>query len=115
MRDHAVLVTGAAGSVGRNLCQGVPRSGSTVLGIDDFSAPDSTRNGAGSVDDMDVLDLGVRDLAGVTTVVHIAARKSVPASFENRDDIARNVLVDRHLVEIVARSARAPVAAREFV
>ena len=53
---------------------------------------------------MDVLDLGVRDLAGVTTVVHLAARKSVPASFENRDDIARNVLVDRHLVEIVARA-----------
>ena len=112
MRDHAVLVTGAAGFLGRNLCRALRVSGSTVLGIDDFSAPDSTRDGAGSVDQVDVLDLGVRDLVGVTTVIHLAARKSVPASFENRDDIARNVLVDRHLVEIVARGTCAGCSSR---
>jgi nucleoside-diphosphate-sugar epimerase len=104
-RDQVVLVTGAAGFIGRNLCRALRAAGTTVLGVDDFSAPESLRPHQGSVDRRDVLDLEVRDLAGVTTVVHLAARKSVPASFANRDDIARNVLVDRHLLEIVSRAS----------
>jgi len=100
-----VLVTGAAGFIGRNLCRALRAVEMTVLGVDDFSAPESLRAPDGPVERVDVLDLGVDDLAGVTTVVHLAARKSVPASFANRDDIARNVLVDRHLLEIVSRAS----------
>ena len=113
--DEVVLVTGAAGFIGRNLCRALRAAGTTVLGVDDFSAPESLRAPDGSVDRATCSISGFDDLAGVTTVVHLAARKSVPASFANRDDIARNVLVDRHLLEIVSRASVAPVARRELV
>jgi dTDP-glucose 4,6-dehydratase/UDP-glucose 4-epimerase len=98
-----VLVTGAAGFIGRNLVRALRACGAEVVGVDDWSSPYAV---AGPwIERGDVLDLGIRDVHGIDTLVHLAARKNVAASFADRDEIARNVLVDRHLVELAARGA----------
>lgn len=83
-----VLVTGAAGFIGANLCRGLLDDGGfDVVGIDDLST--------GNRANLDGLDIDLRvasvldpealagAVAGCDTVVHLAAVPSVPRSIED--------------------------------
>jgi dTDP-glucose 4,6-dehydratase/UDP-glucose 4-epimerase len=71
-----------------------------VRGIDDFSRS-PWNHLLETVEPRSVLDLTAADLDGVDAVVHLAAHKSVPGSFLDRRQMARNVEVDRHVLELV--------------
>ena len=80
----SVLVTGGAGFIGANLCRRLVASSERVVAIDDLSTG-SKENLEGlevalvesSILDRDALD---QAMAGVSAVVHLAARPSVPRS-----------------------------------
>jgi UDP-glucose 4-epimerase len=81
-----VVVTGAAGFIGSNLCRFIEfhRPGVTIVGIDDLSSG-SIDNLSGSSTELvvgSILDeVLLRDvLAGSSAIVHLAARPSVPRS-----------------------------------
>jgi UDP-N-acetylglucosamine 4-epimerase len=93
MTGRAWLVTGAAGFIGSNLCAHLVGEGETVVGIDNFATGARANvdrvaalGGArfrfleGSILDRRLLD---RALAGVATVVHLAAQVSVQQSFDD--------------------------------
>jgi UDP-N-acetylglucosamine 4-epimerase len=115
------LVTGAAGFIGSNLCAHLLAAGETVVGLDNFATGSRanidriTAEAArrfhfleGSILDRALLD---RALAGVATVVHLAAQVSVQQSFE---DVAHT---NRINVEgfLATHAAAAAAAVRRFV
>jgi uronate dehydrogenase len=80
-----VLVTGAAGSIGRALVAGLPEHGHTVRGLDRVSLPDDLTDvdhTVGDLRDEAVLDAA---LAGVDGVVHLAAIPSETSYAESVD------------------------------
>lgn len=104
MRKKRALITGAAGFIGRNLTKYLNTKGWDVLPVDNLSVEP-----VGKIPDnlwlIDLLDLSVNDLSNLDLVVHFAAHKSVPNSFLSREEIARNVLQDRHILEIATSAA----------
>lgn len=96
-----MLVTGAAGFVGGAVYRRLMSRSVGVVGVDNFSVlpldppPGIVR--------MDVADLTVSDLAGFDSVLHCAAIKSVPASFQNpkacRDDVRAGMKLVSKCVE----------------
>lgn len=82
-----VLITGGAGFIGANLCQRLVDGGHDVAVIDNFSS--GFRSNLEGIE-ADVREADIRDLQalrsaarGVETVVHLAARPSVPRSIED--------------------------------
>ncbi|CAG0965151.1 UDP-glucose 4-epimerase [Planctomycetaceae bacterium] len=85
VNTRTVLVTGAAGFIGRHLCATLLARGDSVLGVDNFSA--SAREGLPAhpkftLDDADVADEAqcLRLCRNVRAIVHLAAFSSVPRS-----------------------------------
>jgi nucleoside-diphosphate-sugar epimerase len=96
-----ILITGAAGFIGRNLTARLRVAGHHVTAVDDLSIP-----AHGPVPDhlirQDVRQLVPAHLDGVDAVVHLAARKNVPDSFHDPDQMIHNIAVDQHLLTIAA-------------
>jgi len=86
--DSRVVVTGGAGFIGANLCRELLRRGvGTVVVVDDLStglranlAQLSVVLVEGSILDSELLE---QACAGASTIVHLAARPSVPRSLED--------------------------------
>ncbi|MER5356194.1 NAD-dependent epimerase/dehydratase family protein [Kitasatospora sp. NPDC002551] len=91
-----VLITGGAGFIGSALTDALCLAGHTVTPLDNLSVPSRRPSRKGLVV-RDVRSLTARDLDGIDTVVHLAALKSVPASFEV-GGFEHNVAVDRHVL-----------------
>lgn len=97
-----LLITGAAGFIGSALTGALRSAGHAVTAVDDLSVASPRPQPAG-LQVRDVRDLAPADLDGLDTVVHLAAHKSVPASFEV-GGFEHNVAVDRHLIHTFAAS-----------
>lgn len=94
-----VLITGAAGFIGRNLARELAAHGVRVHGIDNFSVPPTGRLDV-PVEHRDVRELTVDQLDGFDTIVHLAALKSVPGSFHNPANLTHNLSVDHHILAV---------------
>ncbi|MFJ6103648.1 NAD-dependent epimerase/dehydratase family protein [Streptomyces sp. NPDC092359] len=97
-----VLITGGAGFIGTALTRALRQAGHTVTPLDNLSVT-SQRPRPRGLQVRDVRSLTTKDLDGVDTVVHLAALKSVPASFEP-GGFEHNVGVDRHILHTFAGS-----------
>ena len=111
-----VVVTGAAGFIGSNLCDALLASGHDVVGIDDFSTGRRQFLALASQHpsfELRELDLyGAPDLAdhlaGTDAVVHLAANADVRFGWSApRRDLEQNVVVTHSLLE-AARQAAVP-------
>ncbi|MFD9535079.1 NAD-dependent epimerase/dehydratase family protein [Streptomyces sp. NPDC060010] len=101
-----LLITGGAGFIGSALTQALRIAGHTVTPLDNLSVTSRWRPSPKGLTVRDVRSLTSRDLDGVDTVVHLAALKSVPASFEV-GGFEHNVAVDRHVIHtFVGSTAR---------
>lgn len=94
-----ILITGAAGFLGRNLATRLAAAGHHVDRVDDLSVPPVLDPPPG-LRRLDVRALTARDLTGVDTVMHFAARKNVPDSFTDRTQMLHNVDTDHALLEL---------------
>ncbi|MFI0742331.1 NAD-dependent epimerase/dehydratase family protein [Streptomyces sp. NPDC021100] len=99
-----VLITGAAGFIGRNLLRRLTAAGHTVTGTDNFSVPPFGPVPE-PIDHRDVRDLTPGDLADADAVVHMAALKSVPGSFDDAAQALHNTAVDDHMLRTFAATA----------
>lgn len=97
-----LLITGAAGFIGSALTRALRGAGHCVTALDDLSVT-SPRPRPHDLVVRDVRELTPGDLAGIDTLVHLAAHKSVPASFEV-GGFEHNTAVDRHLLHAFAAS-----------
>lgn len=97
-----LLITGAAGFIGSALTGALRSAGHTVIAVDDLSVT-SPRPQPAALQVRDVRDLTPADLDRCDTVVHLAAHKSVPRSFEV-GGFEHNVAVDRHILHTFAAS-----------
>ncbi|MGW7292847.1 NAD-dependent epimerase/dehydratase family protein [Streptomyces xiamenensis] len=98
----SLLITGAAGFIGSALTHALRAAGHTITAIDDLSVA-SPRPHPDGLQIRDVRSLTTADLDGTDTVVHLAAHKSVPASFEV-GAFEHNVATDRHLIHTFTAS-----------
>jgi UDP-glucose 4-epimerase len=83
-----VVVTGGAGFIGTNLCRALVRDGfGEVVAFDNLSSGDAENIADHGIElvEADIRDRTAldRSLPGATTVVHLAARPSVPRSIED--------------------------------
>ncbi|MEU5896775.1 MULTISPECIES: NAD-dependent epimerase/dehydratase family protein [unclassified Streptomyces] len=109
-REGRILVTGAAGFLGRHLVRALHAQGLDVLAVDNLCVPPVEA----PPDDLlcaSVLDLTAEDLRGVTCIYHLSAWKSVPDSFSHPYRCVENVRAGEH----VLRLARAAGVARVVV
>ncbi|MGW1939198.1 NAD-dependent epimerase/dehydratase family protein [Streptomyces goshikiensis] len=97
-----VLITGGAGFIGSALTQALRIAGHSVTPLDNLSVT-SRRPSPTGLMVRDVRSLTAQDLGRVDTVVHLAALKSVPESFEV-GGFEHNVEVDRHMLHIFTDS-----------
>jgi nucleoside-diphosphate-sugar epimerase len=97
-----ILVTGAAGFIGRGLCHELARRGHAVLGITRRSAPPVARVELCPVGNIGPQTDWSRHLAGVDIVFHLATRAHRPA----------NIAAGRVEVEAATALAQAAAAAR---
>ncbi|MFB6525215.1 NAD-dependent epimerase/dehydratase family protein [Streptomyces sp. NPDC056399] len=97
-----ILITGGAGFIGSALTPALRIAGHKVTTLDNLSV-DSRRPRPADLLVRDVRELTARDLDGIDTVVHLAALKSVPASFEV-GNFEHNTAVDRHMIDTFVRS-----------
>lgn len=100
-----VLITGAAGFIGRNLARHLTAAGHQVTCIDDLSVPPAGPP-PNQLDCRDVRTLSACDLERAETVVHLAARKSVPDSFRDHSQLLHNVAVDDHILRVFTTAGR---------
>ncbi|MFZ3476022.1 NAD-dependent epimerase/dehydratase family protein [Streptomyces sp. 2.9] len=98
-----IAITGGAGFIGSALTQALRIGGHTVTPVDNLSVTSRRRPSAQGLQVRDVRSLTAQDLDGVDTVVHLAALKSVPASFEV-GGFEHNVAVDRHMIHTFTHS-----------
>ncbi|MFE4263445.1 NAD-dependent epimerase/dehydratase family protein [Streptomyces sp. NPDC056883] len=100
-----LLITGGAGFIGSALTQALRAAGHAVTPLDNLSVA-SRRRPPTDLQVRDVRSLTAQDLDNVDTVVHLAALKSVPESFEI-GGFEHNVAVDRHILHsFVGSTAR---------
>jgi nucleoside-diphosphate-sugar epimerase len=102
IRD-AVLVTGAAGFIGRHTVDHLSRQGRRVIGVDLRDCPPGPAPSGAEVTHV-VGDLRTMDiralLGGVSAVIHLAALPGVRPSWERFDEyVQSNVIVTRRLLE----------------
>jgi dTDP-glucose 4,6-dehydratase/UDP-glucose 4-epimerase len=105
-RDGVVLVTGAAGFLGRRLVRALSDLGVEVLAIDNLCV----RPIEPPIDGLrtcSALELTERDLSGVSCIYHLAAWKSVPESFQRPERATENILAGQRILEL-AVAARVP-------
>lgn len=104
---RTVLVTGAAGFIGRHLVEHLSSRDRTVIGVDLRQAPPRPVNAAAGrhiVADLRTTDIRPL-LDGVSSVVHLAALPGVRPSWDRFDDyVESNVLVTRRLLEAGAQT-----------
>ncbi|MFB6884175.1 NAD-dependent epimerase/dehydratase family protein [Streptomyces noursei] len=100
-----LLITGAAGFIGSALTGALRSAGHTVTAVDDLSVTSPRPKPAG-LQVRDVRDLTPADLDRCDTVVHLAAHKSVPRSFEV-GGFEHNVAADRYILHTFALLRRA--------
>ncbi|MEU2769310.1 MULTISPECIES: NAD-dependent epimerase/dehydratase family protein [Streptomyces] len=98
-----LLITGAAGFIGSALTIALRAAGHAVTALDDLSVH-SPRPRPDHLVERDVRTLTPADLDDFHTVVHLAAHKSVPASFDP-GGFEHNTAVDRHILHTFAASA----------
>ncbi|MFD8980494.1 NAD-dependent epimerase/dehydratase family protein [Streptomyces sp. NPDC059564] len=98
-----LLITGAAGFIGSALTQALRVAGHTVTPLDNLSVTSRRRPSPQGLLVRDVRSLTAQDLDRVDTVVHLAALKSVPDSFEI-GGFEHNVATDRHLLHTFTQS-----------
>jgi nucleoside-diphosphate-sugar epimerase len=91
-----ILITGAAGFIGRHCAARLTELGHEVVPVDNLCAQPLVEPPA-DLWRMDVRELKPEDL-DVDAVLHLAALKSVPNSFEEPDQILHNVAVDHHIL-----------------
>ncbi|MFE3610474.1 NAD-dependent epimerase/dehydratase family protein [Streptomyces goshikiensis] len=96
------MVTGGAGFIGSALTQSLRIAGHMVTPVDNLSVT-SPRPRPTDLQVRDVRSLTTGDLDTVDTVVHLAALKSVPASFEV-GGFEHNVAADRHVIHTFTSS-----------
>lgn len=106
-----VVITGGAGFIGRALADHLLHRGERVTVVDDLRVEPLVEP-VGDLRLIPVCDLTHDDLAGVDAVVHLAAYKSVPDSFERSLLYLDNVSSAEHLLELCSggRVARVVVA-----
>lgn len=105
------LVTGGAGFIGSHLVEALARAGHVVRVLDDFSTG-NPGNLAGIRGTVEVHPGDVRDVdriaeaaAGVDGVFHLAARNSVPRSFEDPEATFATNVGGTEAVVVAARAA----------
>ncbi|MGW1196572.1 NAD-dependent epimerase/dehydratase family protein [Streptomyces sp. NPDC002536] len=98
----SLLITGAAGFIGSALTRALRDAGHGVTALDNLSVV-SPRPRPDRLEVRDVRSLTPADLDGVDTVVHLAAHKSVPRSFDV-GGLEHNITVDRHIIHTFAAS-----------
>jgi dTDP-glucose 4,6-dehydratase/UDP-glucose 4-epimerase len=89
-REGAILVTGAAGFLGRHLVRELRREGVDVRAVDNLCVPPIEP----PPDDLlcvSARHLTAEDLRGVSCVYHLAAWKSVPESFSHPARYTENI------------------------
>ena len=99
-----VLITGAAGFIGRNLWHELEGRGCDVVGVDDLSVAPRIPHRPETVL-ADVKTLTNKDLAHVDVIVHLAAHKSVADSFRDNYSVERNLGPAHHLIRLFLRSS----------
>lgn len=106
-----VVVTGGAGFIGTNVCRTFADAGHDVVALDDLSTG-RKENLAGlpasvSLVEGSILDRGLLDevLAGADSVVHLAARGSVPRSID--DPMATHTANATGTLEVLEAARRA--------
>lgn len=105
-----LLITGAAGFIGSALTTAMRAAGHDVTALDDLSVSSPRRRPDG-LQVRDARSLTPHDLDGLDTVVHLAAHKSVPKSFDP-GGFEHNTAVDRHVIHaFTASTARRLVLA----
>ena len=82
-----ILVTGAAGFIGSNICDDLFDNGHNIIAIDNFSSGKKS-NLSLILDKIELHNINIEDfdfskLSGVDAVVHLAAQASVPLSVAN--------------------------------
>jgi nucleoside-diphosphate-sugar epimerase len=98
-REGTVLVTGAAGFLGRHLVRALRRDGVDVRPVDNLCIPPIEP----PPDDLlcvSALQLTADDLRGVSCVYHLAAWKSVPESFSRPGRCAENIWAGEWLLRL---------------
>lgn len=98
-----LLITGAAGFIGSALTAALRGAGHAVTALDDLSVA-SPRCLPADLEVRDVRSLAPGDLDGFDTVVHLAAHKSVPRSFDP-GGFEHNTAADRHVIHAFTASA----------
>ena len=99
-----ILITGGAGFIGRSCAAWLTEHGHFVSCIDNFSTASAIPpNDAVSM--LDVRDLSPNDL-NFDVILHLAALKSVPGSFNEPEQILHNVGVDHHILRAFSASTR---------
>jgi nucleoside-diphosphate-sugar epimerase len=106
--DGAVLVTGAAGFLGRHLVQALSRAGAEVRAVDNMCVPPMERPPRG-LRRLSVLDLTARDFDGVSCVYHLAAWKSVPGSFSRPERCVENIRSGEQILRLALTAGVARV------
>ncbi|ALE85405.1 NAD-dependent epimerase/dehydratase family protein [Pseudonocardia sp. HH130629-09] len=97
-----VLLTGAAGFIGRNLALALESRGLDVVGVDDLSVTPLETYCGRQLLVKDVCKLSNTDIVGVDTIIHLASAKSVPLSFSAPRYYSTNVSMTAHLLGIAA-------------
>lgn len=100
-----VLITGAAGFIGRNLARRLAAAGHQLTCVDDLSVP-PTGLAPPRLVRRDVRALTAADLECAETIVHLAARKNVPDSFHDHTQLLHNIAVDYHLLHTFTAARR---------
>ncbi len=98
-----VMITGGAGFIGRALAEHLLNRGQRVTVVDDLRVR-PLEEPVGELRRIPVSALTTDDLAGIDVVVHLAAYKSVPDSFDQAILYLDNVSSAAHLLNLCSRA-----------